>query len=225
METKSEYLAKYNRDLQGEKVVGDYLDTYFYPTWTSTISRNNDKATQVRGVDITVTSYDNVEYVIDEKAAINYANKNLQTFALEVDRYISNGMLMNGWLLEKNKLNDWWLFVWLDETTGKLNSKDDIKAATVSLIKVRDVYEYFHSHNIYGSDIKNRATVLREEADYYGSTMSNNLGGFKMVVNTKNFERGCNILIPRSELINTISTYSVQIKDGKVTPLRIKPRQ
>ena len=225
METKSEYLAKYNRDLQGEKVVGDYLDTYFYPTWTSTISRNNDKATQVRGVDITVTSFDNVEYVIDEKAAINYANKNLQTFALEVDRYISNGMLMNGWLLEKNKLNDWWLFVWLDETTGKLNGKEDIKAATVSLIKVRDVYEYFHSHNIYGSDIKNRATVLREEADYYGSTMSNNLGGFKMVVNTKNFERGCNILIPRSELINTISTYTVQIKDGKVIPLRIKPRQ
>lgn len=224
-ETKRDYLAKYQKDLAEEKVVGKYLDTYFYPSWTTTITRNYEKETQVRGVDVTVTATNEVEYVIDEKAATTYANKNLQTFALEVDRFISNGNLMNGWLLSNNKLNDYWLFVWLDETTGKLEDIDDIKSVTVSLIKVKDVYDYFHEHQVTGKMIKEKATEIREEAEIYGYARNNYLNGFKMVVNTKNYERGCNILIPRSELINTISTYSVQIKYGKVTPLRIKPRQ
>ena len=40
-----DYITRRKKDEKDEKIVGDFLDNYFYPTFTTTITRNNDKAT------------------------------------------------------------------------------------------------------------------------------------------------------------------------------------
>lgn len=226
METREDYYAKRAQDMKGEHVVADYLDTYFYPTWTTSTTRNYDVKTQVKGVDITVTSKKGYKFVIDEKAAIKWANNNLQTFALEIDSVNGRGELYNGWFMDATAINDYWLFVWLDVTTGRLDSKDDIKTATVSLVKKTDMYEFLQRKGVHSEDIKQKAAEVRTMVGmlgkYYMNNGRNKIKGFKITLQTDNWEQATNILVRKDDIINSISTYSVQINNGKVIPLRLK---
>lgn len=65
-----------------EKVMGEFLDKYFYnENIEGTITRVKDRKLQVKGVDVVIDDGD-VKFYIDEKAAIRYVG--LKTFALEL---------------------------------------------------------------------------------------------------------------------------------------------
>lgn len=215
--SQADYRNRRTKDEKDEKIVGDYLDTYFYPTFAITVTRNTDKDTQINGLDVTASSRE-WTYTIDEKAATRWAGRNLQTFAHEITSVNKSGKEYDGWLLDFHSSSDYLLEVWIDElgnTSNTLNSAEDIKDATMCLIKKSDLWNYLRKKDIKSTELKELGDSMRT-----CGTSSTYYKGFKVICSHDTQEMSANILIPRSTLINTISIYSVQIKDGKVTTLR-----
>lgn len=218
-ETQALYRERRSRDVKDEKIVGEFLDAYFYPTFSTTISRNTDRATQIRGLDVTVTNEEGFKYTIDEKAATRWAGRYLPTFAHEINSVNIYGKVYNGWLMDAHSASDYLVEVWIDATNtidGKLIDYTSITDATIVLIKKKDLYNYFHSKDITSTALMEVGNELRMRGDY-----CTYYKGFKITCQQPPIqERAANILIPRDTLINTISCYAAQIKDGKVIPLR-----
>lgn len=222
--TEDDVIRRKQDELQ-EKVVGKYLDDYFYSTWTTDITRNNDKATQIKGLDLTVTSTNNKIYTIDEKAAVKWTNKQLQTFAFEIDSLDKNGDLYNGWFMTSTKdaMNDYWLLVWVDKANVDVfKTEDDIQQLTVSLINKQDVYNWMHRKNITGMDLLNAASDLRDNFNYNNNHKCSWINGYKLTIQPNVSEHAINILIPRNILINEVATYSAVVKKNNVTVIRKK---
>lgn len=213
-----DYITRRSKDEKDEKIVGDFLDNYFYPTFTTTITRNTDKATQIAGLDVTVTDSEGYNYTIDEKAATRWIGRNLQTFAHEVSSINVAGKEYDGWLLDFKSASDYLVEVWVDDINsedGKLNDYTNITDATIVLIKKHDLWNFLKTKNISSSGLKELGKKLRNfnmSYDYYN--------GYKVTMQMNYQEHAVNILIPRSTLINNISRYAVKIKNGKVEPLR-----
>ena len=85
--TRIENIAK--KELNHQRIVVDY------PTYRFIIE-TTDKS-----------------YIIDEKAAIRWVG--LKTFALELSFLGRNDQIRTGWLLDKSKINDYFVFVWINE--------------------------------------------------------------------------------------------------------------
>ena len=215
--SQADYKNRRTKDEKDEKIVGNYLDTYFYPTFATTITRNTDKETQINGLDVTVGDKD-WTITIDEKAATRWAGRNLQTFAHEISSVNKLGKEYDGWLLDFNSSSDYFVEVWIDElgtSSNTITSAEDIKDATMCLIKKSDLWSYLKNNNVKSSELKeigDRMRMCGDSVTYYK--------GFKVICNQSFQEKPINILISRNTLINTISTYSVQIKNGKTTTLR-----
>ena len=213
---KSDYRERRTKDERDEKIVAKYLDTYFYPTFTVTTTRNTDKATQISGLDVTVTDSEGYNYTIDEKAATHWVGRNLQTFAHEVSSVNVSGITYDGWLLDFQSASDYLVEVWVDDAKDTiLTDYTDITDITIALIKKQDLWNYLKHKNISSIKLKELGEKLRNfnmSYEYYN--------GFKVTQQMNYQEHAVNILIPRDTLINTISQYAVSIKDGKVETLR-----
>lgn len=213
---KSDYRERRTKDERDEKIVAKYLDTYFYPTFTVTTTRNTDKATQIAGLDVTVTDSEGYNYTIDEKAATHWVGRNLQTFAHEVSSVNVSGKTYDGWLLDFHSTSDYLVEVWVDDAKDTtLTDYTDITDITIALIKKQDLWSYLKHKNVSSTQLKELGEKLRNfnmPYDYYN--------GFKVTQQMNYQEHAVNILIPRDTLINTISQYAVRIKNGKVETLR-----
>ena len=215
------------KDEKQEQVVGNFLDNNFYPQFTTTITRNHEKTSQLKGLDVTVTSTNQNVYTIDEKAAVQWANRNLRTFALEIDSLNKKGNLYEGWFMhgvhQNEVLNKYWLFVWVDSaTTADFTSESEIEQVTVCLVDKRDVYSWLNKKNITKTLLETEAKELREKNkknDNFNYKFINNI---KMTIQTKYKERAINLLMPRQSLVNEIATYSAVVKKNKIEPITRK---
>lgn len=217
-QSQIDYRTRRTRDSKDEKIVGEFLDNYFYPTFTTSITRNTDKATQIKGLDITVKNEEGYSYTIDEKASTRWAGRHLSTFAHEISAVNISGVSYDGWLLDFDSCSDYLVEVWVDEvnsTDGRLYEYNNISDATIVLIKKSDLWSYLKRKNVSSIELKEIADKLRtfQLPNYY-------YNGFKITQEMIKQEHGVNILIPRDTLINTISKYAVRIKNGKVEYLR-----
>lgn len=217
--------ARRTKDEKQEKIIGDFLDSNFYPQFTTTITRNYQKATQVLGLDVTITSTNNNNYTIDEKAAVQWANRNLKTFALEIDSLNKNGDLYDGWFISgannKNCLNKYWLFVWVDSaTTADFTCTEQIQQLTVSLIKKRDVYEWFLKNNINSTKLKDEAKTLRQRNAWNNNYFYTHINNLKLMIQREHKEHSINILVPRQTLVDELATYSAVVTKNNIEPIR-----
>ena len=234
METNYLRADRQQQDFKGEKIVGQYLDKYFYPTFTTTVTRNDDKTTQVEGLDLTATTDDGYTYTIDEKAALWYANKELGTFAQEITSRCTGtynphcGEIYNGWAIS-NTLNDYYVFVWIPEckTTGKVVNATDIITADVALVNKQDMYDWYHKKGLSASDLLKKSEELRKTVDELGiynwwdyvtdcTNTALKQKGYKYHINTKTEENTVNILVSKDIILKQIATYAVRIKEGKI---------
>lgn len=214
-----EYRERRSKGEKYEKIVGEFLDEYFYPTFSTNIDRNHDQDTQIQGLDLTVTGYDGVEYTIDEKAATLWIGRTLNTFAHEISSVNVSGNTYNGWFLSP-QINQYYVYVWVDEVSnvsGKLENSKDITKATVVMADKQHLFNYMKKNNIKSSELLQIGEYLRKNSIY-----SIQFKGFKICMQVDKQEHAANILIPRDALINELSDYAVEIntKDAnKVTVL------
>ena len=146
-----------NYDNRACEVVNNFLDRNCYNFFTSkTLKRITATSEQIKGVDckfqankLTKSDY---EYICDEKAAVKWANKDLQTFSIELQFVNRAGHLHNGWFLAENQINNCYNFIYTDkikDENGNYNYKtfteSDIKEVTCIFVRKERIKEYLKS--------------------------------------------------------------------------------
>lgn len=188
-----------------EKVVSQFLDMHFYPKIKNfqTYNRITDKSLQVKGVDMIVTC-DNRQYHIDEKAAVKYIK--LKTFALELSFINKFGKLCTGWLLDKTKINDYFLFVWINELKhGKIEDITSIKDIDVALVRKEKIIAYLESLGWTFDRLNRKMEDIRTNSN---TNMGNiKQYGCKFSYSQQLVEKPINILLPKEKYIELSDIY------------------
>lgn len=132
-------------DEGGEKALGCFLDSRFYPYFTGGARRVTTPSLQFKGVDM-LFDYKGTEVVCDEKAALHYVNKPLTTFAFELS-FTNRGDKENpGWFVDDSKLTTHYLLCWVRKCDkDRAFSADDIKEVEAGLVDRNKLGRYFAS--------------------------------------------------------------------------------
>lgn len=217
-ELEKDYRNRRTKDDKDEKIVSEFADEYFYPQFADKWERNTDISTQIKGLDVTVTGSTGSIYTIDEKASTHWIGKKLQTFSQELSFVNKFGKIQNGWFLDTNCINDYFVEIWIDDVSSSekiLNDWHDITDATIVLLKKEDMYQRLRNDNIHGEQCLKICQDLRDkesnksESDYYNQ--------YKLCVQPKNKrERAGNILFSRNVLVNELSIFAVRIKNKEL---------
>lgn len=197
-------LEKRKYDEHCEKIISSILDEYFYTEPGITLfERVTNKQLQINGVD-TLFSLNGKNYMVDEKAAIRWIG--LKTFSLELSFLGKDDQIRTGWLLDENKINDYFLFVWINElnneTIQDISSIKNIDAALVSKEKILNHLSSigWTSDRLIGKDYQ----IRNEENPYMGNIKKN---GCKFSFSKHLKEQPINILLPKETYIELAEIY------------------
>ena len=149
-----------------EKIMSDFLYKYFYKQLNpKKIERITDKNKQIKGIDV-ILQIDDKIYSIDEKASIRYIN--LKTFALELSFIGRNGKINKGWLLDENKINNYYLFVWINQLNHDLiYSINSIKNVDVALVEKEKILNYLSTIGWNKEKLKTKNNKIRNNPYEY----------------------------------------------------------
>lgn len=196
-----------------EKVMAQFLDEHFYKkigyTWRERVT---DRERQVKGLDV-ILKRDGKVYNIDEKAAIRYTN-GLKTFALELSFLNRKGNRVDGWLIDEKKINDYFVFVWINKIEGELiENVDSFKEVEVALVSKEKIMIYLES---LGWDVDK--LLIKDERIRDG--IDDNLGdikknGCKFSYSERLFEKPINILLPKQAYIKIADEHSIIMKSSR----------
>jgi hypothetical protein len=196
-----------------EKVMAQFLDEHFYKkigyTWRERVT---DRERQVKGLDV-ILKRDGKVYNIDEKAAIRYTN-GLNTFALELSFLNRKGNRVDGWLIDEKKVNDYFVFVWINKIEGELiENVDSFKEVEVALVSKEKIMIYLES---LGWDVDK--LLIKDERIRDG--IDDNLGdikknGCKFSYSERLFEKPINILLPKQAYIKIADEHSIIMKSSR----------
>lgn len=165
------------------------LERSFYGPETTGYHGIHDKETQVRGVDAIFT-YKGCEYNCDEKAAVNYVARGLQTFSLELSFIGRANKKVVGWFLKDDSLTDSYIFVWFD--------KDSYEMA---LVEKKRINEYLESLGWDKNKLHIKDKLIREGRDRNFGNIKEK--GCKFSFSNYDWmpEKPINVLVPRDKLI------------------------
>ena len=182
-----------------ERIISQFLDKHFYPNLRSiqTYERISTKDLQVKGVDTIITCVDGVHF-IDEKAAVKYIN--LETFALELSFFNRFGKLCTGWLLDKTKINDYFLFVWINKLNHeKIVDISSIKDIDVALVKKERIIDYLTTLGWTLDKLERKIHQIREQTNVNMGNIKQY--GCKFAYSQQLIEKPINILLPKQKYI------------------------
>ena len=185
--------------------MSQFLDEHFYKLLPEleNFERITDKQYQVKGVDVVINYKDRQVYV-DEKAAVKYLK--LKTFALELSFLNRFGKLQTGWFLDDEKINDYYLFVWINELNGEeIVDITSIKEVDVALVKKEKLYGYLETLGWSVDKLRIKNKQIREQKN-------NNMGdirkyGCKFSYSEQLKEKPINILLPKKTYIELADIY------------------
>ena len=133
-------------DMDAESQLAAFLDEHLYAPLLHeggfvSIERVTDKALQLKGVDV-IAKTDAQAARIDEKAQLYYINKDLPTFAFEL-QFLKGERVIEGWFLNDALLTDHYLLIWPFATVTdvrKLRKQDltRLDALMISKKKLRN---------------------------------------------------------------------------------------
>ena len=188
-----------------EQIMSQFLDKYFYNAINPTsFERVQDKERQVKGIDVVMEINDKT-YSIDEKAAIRYTN-GLKTFALELSFLNRKGILQEGWLTDERKINDYFVFVWINKIEDTLiKDISSLKNIDVALVSKNKIMEHLESIGWTKDNLKTKDNKIRNENDKNFGNINTN--GCKFSYSDRLFEKPINILLPKETYINIAEIY------------------
>ena len=185
-------------------IVSSFLDEHFYKK-CGYFERIVDKNNQIKGIDV-IFELNNIKYVCDEKAAIRYVNKKLKTFSMELSFIDKGGNLHDGWLLDEEKVNDSFLFIWIDKAKHDiLTSVEDIQELEIALVYKNDIIKYLDKLGWDEEHLIRKSDLVREDENEYCGDLYKN--GCKFVCSRFLYEKPVNVLIKR-EILKKISVFN-----------------
>jgi hypothetical protein len=108
--------------------------------------------------------------------------------------------LMDGWLIDPHKVNDSFLFVWIDKTkTDTIRSIDDIQSVEVALVRKSEIIAYLADYGWTVDKLKIKARrILNNPNEERGNVREN---GYCFSYSDKLPEKPVNVLISRKHLV------------------------
>ena len=154
------------RDMDVEREIAKFLDKYLYsnPIFTKK-TRTDDTESQLNGSDIilSIPSKNLHDIVVDEKAATQYINKGLPTFALELS-FVVGGKVVDGWFVDDNKDTEYYEFQWIKaDTNDTWNLKEkDITEVEYMLVSKQAIRDNLSQQGYSVEKLKEKAKDIRE---------------------------------------------------------------
>lgn len=147
-------------DTTTESEIGKFLDQKFYPIYTFKSQRFTDVETQMKGIDV-VFEMDGSLHMVDEKAASHYINKNLPTFAFEVD-FLVRGEVVDGWFFDEHKSTQYYLLTWVWATKDKHITAEDITSVELFLVERRKLLSLLAQYKLTRETASNISKQIRQ---------------------------------------------------------------
>ncbi|MDA9120826.1 hypothetical protein N9J52_02195 [Flavobacteriales bacterium] len=188
------------QDSHAENAVAQFLDQFFYQKYVRNQIRYSDLETQLKGVDVTFDFEEQIQLLVDEKAAAHFVNKNIPTFAFELDFIGIDGKLKEGWLFDEKKETQFYLLSWIQATKAKNFSCDDISQLEVLLIERLKIIGLLKKFGIDRNRVKEISKGLRTK-NQFGPSFKNSSTPFYFYFTEHLTERPINIVIRKSALI------------------------
>lgn len=120
-----------------EKVIANYLDRNLYTLQNGLFPASREgigREQEVQGIDI-ATYIDGCGYFLaDEKMAVRYINKNIDTFSLELKTLNRKGNEMIGWFLDEKKKNTHFVLGWINAKKDSDIAEDDIQQIEIIVV-------------------------------------------------------------------------------------------
>lgn len=185
------------------EVVNDFLDTKFYPIYTDCSERIDEKEYQIKGVDIKF-DMSGTTYICDEKAAVKWMNKNLISYAMELEFINRAGKLNDGWFVNDTQINNSYCLIYTDRVDAPYNTftTEDIKDVTVIVVKKYTIKKYLDDKGWTSKNLKRKCKEIRDNDGYNVNLGNLQKNGVKFSYSRNLPEKPINILIPREELEN-----------------------
>lgn len=192
------YNSKIRReDEKCAEIVSQFLEKHFYNK-TENYEKIDDREKQLQGVDV-IFFFNNKQYICDEKAAIRYVNKGLQTFAFELSFLGKGDKLIDGWLISNTKINNSFLCIWIDKADyDLLEDVDDIKELEIALIDKQILVNYLQSLGWTVNKLHIKADRMRKNRNEPQGDI--NINGCRFVCSRKLAEKPVNVLVSREKL-------------------------
>ncbi|MBU0536464.1 MAG: hypothetical protein KKE20_05835 [Nanoarchaeota archaeon] len=206
-------------DSEAEKAVADFLDNNFYNSEDiRDFKRFTSKEDQLKGKDVKF-SWSNLKgIIVDEKSQGHYVNKDLPTFAFELEFMTPGGFIAPGWLFNHSYETQYYLLIWIFADKEKDFTKDDIERLECILIKREDIIVYLAKQGMTPDEAKLICPGLRKES-VYGAHMKGRFDGFYLYFTGHLSEKPINIVIRKEKLIElaekvfTVTRSSIQLRD------------
>lgn len=212
------YESYRNYDNRACEIINEFLDSNCYPYLTKSFGRTNKKDKQIKGIDCVFATSEN-RYICDEKAAVKWSNKTLNTYAYELQFINRAGNLQLGWFLADNQLNNSYNLIYTDKVNddeGEFNyhtfTKSDIRVLTSYIIKKQAVKDYLYSIGLTEEKMLEKCKEIRETDGkcYLGDV---NKDGYAFRISKQLPEKPINILISRDKL-RELSDYLFKYEKG-----------
>ena len=217
------------QDMAAEQQLALFLDRCFWSRLTDKagqpvpFERVTDRDTQLTGIDV-ILRFPGQTICIDEKASLYYCNRNLPTFAFELDLVQpAGGTLLTGWFLKKTLKTDRYLLIWPNVVCEKQGrqwvrkdiaqlEEPDFTVAEACLLSKEKLKKYLREKGLDDAQLQRRAVSLRRRASAEEKVqLTEKLGpGLKLMYSGQLAEEPVNLII-RKDLLFELSEHAYLI--------------
>jgi hypothetical protein len=204
-------------DMLVEREIASFLDENLYSNAElfTEFARTDTLDEQISGSDLLLSTTNGKlkRSIVDEKVASRFANKNLETFSLELSFIGKNGKKRCGWLLDETKKTEYYLFGWILKAdipyikeqkrfdTNKI-TKDNIKTLEWALVKRSDIVKFLEKQGWSLEKLSRQDEKIREQGEIKTKEFINEIS-FRY--SDAYIEKPINVLLKKETYIN-IST-------------------
>ena len=193
-------------DTQKEKAVSEFLDKYFYVKPSiEQFSRKFDTKSQYEGIDVTFRiNHQNLStdvIIVDEKSAAHYVNKQIPTFAFELQFQNSLNIKSKGWLFDEEKDTTHYLLSWIKTSRGDSSfSFGDITELEVMIISREAVQDILKKLEFKLEKLEDYISKMLEGNKDLEEKQSMSFGKFKIHYSGDLSEKSINVTINKKYL-------------------------
>jgi len=155
--------SKFKHDLSKEQTLGKYLDIFYQKKYSSknySFQRISSLEKQLEGIDL-IINVAGKDFLIDEKAQLDYLNKSLPTFAFEIS-FLKNKKIKLGWLFDKQKKTDTYFLITNIQTNENGNLFEGISNCSMTAVSRKNLIALLEKKGLDEKKIFEYSTSIRQ---------------------------------------------------------------
>lgn len=198
-----------------EKVLADYLDRNLYTPQNGLypFKRNDvNKSMQIRGVDVGFYIGEHGYFLADEKMAVRYINKDLNTFSLELRGLNRKGNEIEGWFVNPSIQNTHYVLGWITAKKESNITLEDILQVEIAIVLKENIKAYISEFFDLSSVEETYKKFQKGDSVRYINkklNLSMDEQGFILYYSDKLFEKPLNILLKKEKYIELADKHLI----------------